>query len=133
MTADTRPVVGLMLGDVTGIGAEIATKMLAAPEVRALARTVLIGDARHLALGCRESGAQVATHAAARAVLDQHLLPGSARQAVHEDPADNVGRAARGLRDDHPDRACRPALGLRAARPVERNRDRNEEPQLLHT
>jgi 4-hydroxythreonine-4-phosphate dehydrogenase len=65
MNADTRPVVGLMLGDVTGIGAEIATRMLAAPELKALARTVLIGDARHLALGCRESGAQIQTHAVA--------------------------------------------------------------------
>src|SRR5258705_2099161 len=63
MNADTRPIVGLMLGDVTGIGAEIATRMLAAPELKALARTVLIGDARHLALGCRESGAQIQTHA----------------------------------------------------------------------
>jgi 4-hydroxythreonine-4-phosphate dehydrogenase len=63
MTADPRPVVGLMLGDVTGIGAEIATKMLATQEINALARTVLIGDARHLALGCRESGAQVETYA----------------------------------------------------------------------
>jgi 4-hydroxy-L-threonine phosphate dehydrogenase PdxA len=59
MTADTRPVVGLMLGDVTGIGAEIATKMLAAQDVTRAARTVLVGDARHLALGCRESGAKV--------------------------------------------------------------------------
>jgi 4-hydroxythreonine-4-phosphate dehydrogenase len=65
MNADTRPIVGLMLGDVTGIGAEIATRMLAAPELKALARTVLIGDARHLALGCRESGAQIQTHAVA--------------------------------------------------------------------
>jgi 4-hydroxythreonine-4-phosphate dehydrogenase len=65
MIADTRPVVGLMLGDVTGIGAEIATKMLAAQDVREIARTVLIGDARHLALGCRESGAQIQTHAVA--------------------------------------------------------------------
>jgi 4-hydroxy-L-threonine phosphate dehydrogenase PdxA len=65
MLTDTRPIVGLMLGDVTGIGAEIATKMLAAPELKALARTVLIGDARHLALGCRESGAEIPTHAVA--------------------------------------------------------------------
>jgi len=65
MTVDTRPVVGLMLGDVTGIGAEIAAKMLAAQEVKALARTVLIGDARHLALGCRESGAEVSAYAVA--------------------------------------------------------------------
>src|ERR1700704_827339 len=54
-----RPVVGLMLGDVTGIGAEIAAKMLATQDTQALARTVLIGDARHLALGCRDSGAEV--------------------------------------------------------------------------
>lgn len=65
MSADTRPIVGLMLGDVTGVGAEIATRMLAAPELKAIARTVLIGDARHLALGCRESGAAIRTHAVA--------------------------------------------------------------------
>jgi 4-hydroxythreonine-4-phosphate dehydrogenase len=63
MSADTRPVVGLMLGDVTGIGAEIAAKMLATQDVQACARTVLIGDARHLALGCRESGREVAAYA----------------------------------------------------------------------
>jgi len=65
MAPDTRPVVGLMLGDVTGIGAEIAAKMLATQDMSTLARTVLIGDARHLALGCRESGAQIETHAVA--------------------------------------------------------------------
>jgi 4-hydroxythreonine-4-phosphate dehydrogenase len=59
---DTRPVVGLMLGDVTGIGAEIATRMLATQDLKALARTVLVGDARHLALGCRDSGSQVPSY-----------------------------------------------------------------------
>ena len=44
MNADTRPIVGLMLGDVTGIGAEIAAKMLATQDVSALARD----------LGCRD-------------------------------------------------------------------------------
>jgi 4-hydroxy-L-threonine phosphate dehydrogenase PdxA len=63
MSADTRPVVGLMLGDVTGIGAEIAAKMLATQDVKALARTLLIGDARHFALGCREAGTEVAAYA----------------------------------------------------------------------
>ena len=62
MAPDTRPVVGLMLGDVTGIGAEIAAKMLATQDLKALARTVLIGDPRHLALGCREAGTEVAFH-----------------------------------------------------------------------
>jgi 4-hydroxy-L-threonine phosphate dehydrogenase PdxA len=32
------PVVGLMPGDVTGIGAEIAAKMLASEDVKAIAR-----------------------------------------------------------------------------------------------
>jgi len=52
-----------MLGDVTGIGAEIAAKMLATQEPKAIAGTVLVGDARHLALGCRESGAEVPAYA----------------------------------------------------------------------
>ena len=52
-----------MLGDVTGIGAEIAAKMLTAQNLNALARTVLIGDARHLALGCSESGTEVPAYA----------------------------------------------------------------------
>lgn len=62
---NNKPVVGLMLGDVTGIGAEIATKMLAHENVQALARTVLVGDARHLALGCREAGVELPTHTVA--------------------------------------------------------------------
>ncbi len=36
MATDTRPIVGLMLGDVTGIGAEIAVKMLATQDVQKL-------------------------------------------------------------------------------------------------
>ena len=62
MNADPRPVVGLMLGDVTGIGAEIATKMLATQDVQKHARTVLVGDARHVALGCKEAGAKLLLH-----------------------------------------------------------------------
>ena len=62
LTTDSRPIVGLMLGDVTGIGAEIAAKMLAMQDLRNVARTVLVGDARHLALGCREAGTEVAFH-----------------------------------------------------------------------
>src|SRR3954465_1249200 len=62
MTLDSRPVIGPLLGDVTGIGAEIVTKMLATQDVKARARTVLVGDARHLALGCRDAGAEIAFH-----------------------------------------------------------------------
>src|SRR5258708_5572029 len=42
---DKLPIVGLMLGDVTGIGAEIAAKMLATQDPKAIARTVLICEA----------------------------------------------------------------------------------------
>jgi 4-hydroxythreonine-4-phosphate dehydrogenase len=63
VSVNEKPLVGLMLGDVTGIGAEIATKMLAHENVQALARTVVIGDARHFALGCREAGVEVPTYA----------------------------------------------------------------------
>jgi len=62
LTTDARPIVGLMLGDVTGIGAEIAAKMLATQDLKSAARTVLVGDARHLALGCREAATEVAFH-----------------------------------------------------------------------
>jgi 4-hydroxythreonine-4-phosphate dehydrogenase len=62
LTTDARPIVGLMLGDVTGIGAEIAAKMLATQDLKSAARTVLVGDARHLALGCREAGTELAFH-----------------------------------------------------------------------
>jgi 4-hydroxythreonine-4-phosphate dehydrogenase len=62
LTTDARPIVGLMLGDVTGIGAEIAAKMLATQDLESAARTVLVGDARHLVLGCEEAGTEVAFH-----------------------------------------------------------------------
>ena len=59
MKASDKPIVGLMLGDVTGIGAEIAARMLATQPIDDLARTVIVGDARHFALGCREAGFDV--------------------------------------------------------------------------
>lgn len=50
------PVLGLMLGDVTGIGPEISAKLLASGTLQAKARTVVIGDARVLELGMRDAG-----------------------------------------------------------------------------
>ncbi|MEK6592078.1 MAG: 4-hydroxythreonine-4-phosphate dehydrogenase PdxA [Pseudomonadota bacterium] len=50
------PVVGLMLGDVTGIGPEISAKLLAAGALQDKARIVVIGDARVLELGMRDAG-----------------------------------------------------------------------------
>ena len=41
-----KPVIGLMLGDVTGIGPEICAKLLASGATSNLANTVVIGDRR---------------------------------------------------------------------------------------
>jgi 4-hydroxythreonine-4-phosphate dehydrogenase len=49
------PVIGLMLGDTTGIGPEISAKLLAGGKYRGNARVVVIGDARVLELGCRDA------------------------------------------------------------------------------
>jgi 4-phospho-D-threonate 3-dehydrogenase / 4-phospho-D-erythronate 3-dehydrogenase len=61
MTMDsttTLPVLGLMLGDMTGIGPEICARLLAAGTLRDVARIVVVGDARVLQLGCRDAGVQ---------------------------------------------------------------------------
>jgi len=50
------PTIGLMLGDVTGIGPEIAAKVLAAGKLRDVANIVVTGDARVLELGIRDAG-----------------------------------------------------------------------------
>jgi 4-phospho-D-threonate 3-dehydrogenase / 4-phospho-D-erythronate 3-dehydrogenase len=64
MTAlDARPVVGLMPGDMTGIGPEITAKLLASGKLREVARIVVVGDARVFELGCREAGVQPAWRA----------------------------------------------------------------------
>jgi hypothetical protein len=48
---ETRPLIGLMLGDPTGIGPEIACRMIARRAWPAGTRVVVIGDARVLAMG----------------------------------------------------------------------------------
>ena len=54
--ANTLPTIGVMLGDVTGIGPEIAAKELAAGNFRERANLVVIGDERVLKLGIQEGG-----------------------------------------------------------------------------
>src|SRR5215218_2045420 len=49
------PRIGLMLGDVTGIGPEISAKLLAARTLRPLARIAVIGDERVLELGAKDA------------------------------------------------------------------------------
>jgi 4-hydroxythreonine-4-phosphate dehydrogenase len=53
------PVIGLMLGDMTGIGPEISARLLAAGKYRTGARVVVIGDARVLELGCRDAAVKL--------------------------------------------------------------------------
>ena len=50
------PVVGLMLGDMTGIGPEICARLLASKVLAPVARIVVVGDARVLQLGCADAG-----------------------------------------------------------------------------
>jgi len=58
--SDRTPVIGLMLGDVTGIGPEISAKLLASgAPARARARVAVIGDARVLELGMRDANVTV--------------------------------------------------------------------------
>ena len=53
------PVIGLMLGDATGIGPEISAKLLASGVTNGLANVVVIGDKRVLDLGIRNAGVKL--------------------------------------------------------------------------
>jgi 4-phospho-D-threonate 3-dehydrogenase / 4-phospho-D-erythronate 3-dehydrogenase len=55
-SSEPLPIIGLMLGDMTGIGPEISARLLAAGTLREAARIVVVGDARVLQLGCRDAG-----------------------------------------------------------------------------
>jgi 4-hydroxythreonine-4-phosphate dehydrogenase len=55
------PVLGLMLGDCTGIGPEQCARILADRRLADAARIVVIGDARVLAMGARDAGVEVRT------------------------------------------------------------------------
>jgi 4-hydroxythreonine-4-phosphate dehydrogenase len=59
MTIMKKPVIGLMLGDVTGIGPEIAAKLLASGIAQDVANVVVIGDRRVLDLGICNAGVQL--------------------------------------------------------------------------
>ena len=54
-----KPLIGLMLGDVTGIGPELVVKLLLSPETRAKADVVIIGDERVLELGMKDAGQRI--------------------------------------------------------------------------
>ncbi len=54
-----KPLIGIMLGDVTGIGPELVVKLLSTPEARQKADVVIIGDARVLELGMKDAGVRI--------------------------------------------------------------------------
>jgi len=55
-----KPVIGITMGDVCGIGPEIIAKSLASPELHALCRPLVIGDAAALERAARIVGADFA-------------------------------------------------------------------------
>jgi 4-hydroxythreonine-4-phosphate dehydrogenase len=55
----SKPVIGLMLGDATGIGPEISAKLLASGVTQDLANVVVIGDKRVLDLGIQNAGVKL--------------------------------------------------------------------------
>jgi 4-hydroxythreonine-4-phosphate dehydrogenase len=54
-----KPVIGLMLGDATGIGPEISARLLASGVTGEVANVVVIGDRRVLELGMRDAGVKL--------------------------------------------------------------------------
>lgn len=56
MTADGLPLIGLMLGDCTGIGPEVAVKAMTSGAVSDRARVVIVSDVRVLEQGMRDAG-----------------------------------------------------------------------------
>jgi len=54
-----KPVIGLMLGDMTGIGPEISARFLASGAASEVANVVVIGDKRVLDLGIRDAGVEL--------------------------------------------------------------------------
>ena len=54
-----KPLLGLMLGDCTGIGPEQSAKILASGSMHDVARLLVVGDRRVLELGARDAGVKL--------------------------------------------------------------------------
>ena len=59
--SSSRPLLGLMLGDCTGIGPEQCARILADGRLAAVARLLVVGDVRVLQAGARDAGVTLAT------------------------------------------------------------------------
>ena len=62
-TTTELPLIAITLGDPAGTGPEIITKALALPEVRALCRPLVVGDATTLARALTYTGVKLKVHA----------------------------------------------------------------------
>ncbi len=67
----SRPTVAITMGDASGIGPEIIMKALARPDITALCRPVVIGDAERL----REAGRIVKNNLTVQAVASPARRP----------------------------------------------------------
>lgn len=75
MNTTSLPLVAITMGDAAGTGPEIITKSLALPELRALCRPVVIGDAAAMTRALRFTGLSLKIHAI-KDVADATSLPG---------------------------------------------------------
>ena len=75
--SDSRPVLGVTMGDASGAGPEILVKALMEPEVRAVCRPLIIGDAATMRQAARIVGSDAPIHAVsepAQAAFDDQSL-----------------------------------------------------------
>ncbi|WP_337997542.1 4-hydroxythreonine-4-phosphate dehydrogenase PdxA [Oleispirillum naphthae] len=85
-----KPIIGITMGDVCGIGPEIVAKSLAAPELYALCRPLVIGDAAALARARDVVGAGFSIARLDPAALPEEIAPSPAA-ALCVDPGLSVG------------------------------------------
>ena len=85
MTGDGRPLIAVAMGDPSGISPELTARILAEPDLRAQARTIVFGDLRLLERGIAESGVDPAV----RVVRDGGPLPDDAERPVFVDLANH--------------------------------------------
>jgi 4-hydroxythreonine-4-phosphate dehydrogenase len=103
------PLIGLMLGDPTGIGPEVAAKVLASGAPGDVARVVVIGDVRVLELGMRDAGTPVPCRVYRR--LEDVRWPTSSVPVLDLGNVD-PGRLVRGEVSAEAGRACGETLQL---------------------
>src|SRR5438552_3001930 len=75
MTNSALPLLAITLGDPAGTGPEIIAKALALPEIRALCRPLVVGDAATMMRALGYTGISLKIHAV-NAVTEARFTPG---------------------------------------------------------